>query len=158
MSVYVLSTMTGAVAYTFYDKGPSGGLPIEKKRIYIHGGAHLPSSTRPFGEHSNDDQGRPLWTPQGVTTTLSDAEYAEIKEHPLFKQHMEAGYLKLVESNAAESHKAVEKAVRQMESADNSAQLTPANAKAKLGKNAPKVRTGDANDEDVDTPKKRIKD
>lgn len=158
MSVYILSTMTGAVAYTFYNPGPDGGLPLERKRVYIHGGAHLPSVSTPFGEQGKDDQGTPMWTPRGIVTAITDEAYAELLGHALFKKHMDNGYLEVVDAAAAESHRAVEKAVRNMEKADASAQLTPENSKKKLGKNSPKIRTGDASDEDVDTPKKRIKD
>lgn len=155
MSVYLLSTMTGAVAYCFYDKGPDGGLPLEKKRIYLHGGAHLPSLSTPFGAQGKDDQGTPMWTPSGVVTAVTDEAYAELLNHDLFKKHVDGGFVRVVDAAAADSHKVVEKAVREMKDKDNSAQLTPENAKAKLGKNSPKVRSGE---EDTDAPKKRIKD
>lgn len=154
---YVLSTMTGGVCYAFYENGPAGGLPIERKSIRISGGAHLPNSTSPFGELSNDPQGSPMWTPAGVVTPVRDEDYEELKNHRLFQQHMKNGFLKIVDYDITDNHKAVAKEAKSLETADNSTQLTPTTAKKVLGKTAPKVRIGDANDEDLDLPKARIK-
>lgn len=154
---YILSTMTGGVCYAFYADGPAGGLPIERKSIRIHGGAHLPSLNAPFGELSNDAQGNPMWTPSGVVTPIKDEDYEELKGHELFNLHLKNGFVKVVDYDITDNHKAVAKEVKSLETADSSAQLTPSTAKQVLGKTAPKVRTGDANEEDPDGPKVRIK-
>lgn len=156
MTKYVLSTMTGGVNYAIYTDGPAGGLPIERKSIRIHGGAGLPSSTKPFGEHSEDSQGNPMWTPSGTVTPISDDDFAELRDHYLFKIHMDNGFVKVIDHDIVGNHKAVEKEVRTLEAADNSTQMTPKTAKRMLGKTAPKVKNA-GDEEDPDSPKVRIK-
>jgi len=150
MTVYVLSTMTGDVAYTFYsgDAG-KGDLPSERKRIYIRGGAGLPSLTSGVGEMSKDDAGHPLWTSEGVVTPITDAAYAELKDHRIFKQHIDNGHIKVLNSDIADSAKAIAKEVRNMEARDASAQLTEATVGNKIKSKMPKVSTGKGDDEEI---------
>lgn len=130
MSVYVISTMTAAVSYCFYDK--VDGMPIVRDKVTIHGGAGIPSLRSGFGEASKDSEGHPLWTAEGIVTTLSDERYEKVKDHNLFKKHLERGYLKVVKQDIAGNHKAVKEVVRDMTARDGFAQLTPSTAKQRL--------------------------
>jgi hypothetical protein len=129
MTVYVLSKMTNAVSYRNYRmvgdvNGKQGPLPVPTDTVIIRGGADRPSQRGGFGEASEDINGNVLWTPRGVVTKLTDDEYERVKEHWLFKKHMEGGYLAVVTSDVVDNHKKVTKIVEDMEGQDPSAQLT----------------------------------
>jgi len=150
MTVYVLSTMTGDVAYTFYSgDSDKGELPTERKRIHISGGAGLPSLTSGIGEMSKDDAGHPLWTSEGKVTPITDAAYQELKEHRVFKQHIANGHIKVLNSDIADSIKAIAKEVRSMEARDASAQLTESTVGSKIKSKMPKVTTGKGDEEEI---------
>lgn len=150
MTVYVLSTMTGDVAYTFYNGDASKGeLPVERKRIYIRGGAGLPSLTSGFGDMEKDEQGAPIWTSEGVVTPVTDAGWADLKEHRVFKQHQDNGHVKVLSNDITDSYKTIQKEVKTMEARDSSAQLTPSTVKTKINKVIPKVSTGEGDAEDI---------
>jgi hypothetical protein len=150
MTVYVLSTMTGDVAYTFYTgDATKGELPVERKRIYIRGGAGLPSLTSGIGDMDKDETGAPIWTSEGIVTPVTDAGWADLKEHRVFKQHQENGHVKVLSSDITDSYKAIQKEVKTMEARDASAQLTPATVKTKISAKVPKVSTGEADVEDT---------
>lgn len=118
MAKYILSTMANAVNYTFYGKVPSGTLPPVAKRIKIEGGAGLPSINTGFGNMAKDDQGVPLWTPDGVVTPISDENFDRLKDHVIFKKHMDAGLIRVIDHDITKNHGAVEKLVRSMEKDD----------------------------------------
>lgn len=129
MTVYVLSKMTNAVSYRNYRmvgdvNGKQGPLPVPTDTVIIRGGADRPSQKGGFGESAEDINGNVLWTPRGVVTKLTDDEYERVKEHWLFKKHMEGGYLAVVGSDVVDNHKKVTKIVEDMEGQDPSAQLT----------------------------------
>ena len=148
MTAYVLSTMTGDVAYAFYSGNAKDGvIPFERKRIMIRGGAGLPSLTSGFGDRGEDDTGHPMWTPEGVVTPVKDTAFAELKDHPLFMQHMDGGYIKVINKDIIDNYSAVKKEVRSMEPRDNSAQLTPTTVKSKIDAKMPKVSTGESDDD-----------
>lgn len=118
---YVLSTMANAVNYTFYTEG--GDLPRVKHKILVQGGATLPSRTRGFGEMSKASDGTPMWTPSGIVTPVTPENLEMLKGHPVFKKHLEAGLVKILEKDLTTNHKEVAKAASDM-SADGFAQLT----------------------------------
>lgn len=149
MSVYILSTMTGGVAYTFYDGVKdlkSGALPIARRSIHIAGGKGLPSLNHGIGEQHKDEQGHIMWTPSGVVTTLTDEQFSVLKDHAMFKKHLDAGYLKVVNSDISTNHNAIDKISQHMEQRDAAAQLTPDTLKKKIMGLTPSVRTGDSDD------------
>lgn len=114
MSKYVLSTMTANVAYHFYNMVGDLPVPDQKRKIRIFGGAGIPSETSGIGHLSRDDEGKPMWTPSGVISTISDEQYERLKEHPVFKKHFDAGYVKFVNGDISYSTKQVDKAVSGM--------------------------------------------
>lgn len=149
MSKYIVSTMSMAVKYTFYSELPQNGntkagagpLPNIKKQILVRGGAGLTSATSGFGEMAKDQGGSPLWTPDGIVTVVSDADYELLKEHHVFKSHLEKGLVRVVNQDISQNHGAVVKETRGM-SHDPFAPLTSATADKRI-----KVKLG-AGDED----------
>lgn len=120
----IVSTMTNTVAYAFFEN--VGGVPTIKQRIRICGGAGLPSfKSNGFGDMSQDAEGKPMWTPQGVVTPVSEEAYAILAKHPLFQRHLKGGKVKVVNQNIQGDHKAAKEVVRDMIPRDGFAQLTP---------------------------------
>lgn len=101
---YIYSTLSAPVAYTFYVKG-GGDLPSVKQKIIIKGGANVAN------EH--------FVTPQGVVTEVTDQELQLLKDHKLFKFHIEKGYIKI------DSKKEIEAAIADMNGRDVSAPVVP---------------------------------
>lgn len=130
MSKYILSTMSYPVNYSFYSK--AGDLPIPRKRILIHGGAGMPSDTSGFGDMVRDSNGKPLWTAQGVITTISDKDYEELLTNHVFKSHLEKGLLKVLNHDITGSNREIDKAVQHME-VDGFRQLTKDDYKQRIG-------------------------
>lgn len=134
MSVYVISTMTDSVGYTFFRN--VGDLPVPHKKIVIRGGADLPSHKSGFGEMRHNEEGQPLWTAEGVCTPVSDSDYEVLKDHWLFKKHVDGGKLKVVSRDIHDDYKAVKKEVKSMETgweSDKAKQLTPETVKQRVG-------------------------
>ena len=123
MTMYILSTMTNSVSYANW--GHAGDLPVIRNKVTIKGGTGLPSISSGFGEVSKDGEGTPLWTADGVITPITDAQYELIKDHKLFKQHIEKGHIKVLEKDITGNHKAVKSAASNMQRRDGFSQLTP---------------------------------
>lgn len=121
--------MTNSVSYAFFQN--AGDLPVMRDKVTIKGGANIPSIKNGFGDMSQDEEGIPIWTPQGVVTSLKDERYALVKDHPLFKKHIEKGVLKIINHDISGDHKAVKKHLIGMTASDDYAQLTPATLKKK---------------------------
>lgn len=149
MSVYILSTMTNSVCYRTYHfvgdaasqvKNGPGPLPVpDPCPILIRGGAGIPSLKSGIGEVSRDAEGKPLWTPRGVVTAITDEEYERLKTHWLFQEHMKANYVKVVESDISHNVKEIRRKVEQdMQPRDDFAQLSRDTLKQKI-----KVKTPD---------------
>ncbi len=123
--------MTNSVSYRNYryvgDRNATQNqalLPIPVDTVVIQGGANRPSLKGGFGEQANDLNGNVLWTPRGVVTVLSDEEYDRVKDHWLFKKHMDGGYLVCLDEDISGNHKKVAKVAAMMEGQDPGAQLT----------------------------------
>lgn len=115
---YVLSTMTNAVAYRTYkyigsasDNTRQSLLPIPVRTILIRGGAGMPHRHSGFGDRSQTIGGDPIWTPQGVVTAVEDDEYEVLKDHWLFKKHLDAGVLTVMEFDVGQDHDKISKIV-----------------------------------------------
>ncbi len=121
---YILSTMTMSVSYASFTH--AGDLPVLREKITIKGGANLPSTKSGFGEQTNDEDGIPIWTASGFVTPISDEKYDRLKDHKLFKQHLEKGLVKVINHDITGDHRAVKKLVVGMVQRDDFAQLTPA--------------------------------
>lgn len=135
MSKYIISTMTGSVSYNWYEN--VNGLPLKKAGVVIYGGAHLPSLRSGFGDMQRDAEGNPIWTAAGVVTPVSESNYELLKNNALFKKHMDGGYLKVINQDIVDNHKAVKREVNTMVAADPYAQLTPATFKQKVNMKTP---------------------
>lgn len=150
MSKYIVSKMSMPVNYTFYTevkinentKGGAGPLPNIRKQILIRGGAGLASNTSGFGEMSRGDDGSPIWTPEGVVTAVSDADFEILKDHHVFKQHLEAGLLRVVNHDITGNHRAVVKETAGMEK-DPFAPLTRYDAEKRI-----KITSGKPQDDE----------
>jgi hypothetical protein len=127
MTVYVISTQTNSVSYCRYNK--VGGLPILKDKITIWGGAGLPSLKSGFGEMKQDEEGVPMWVADGIVTPVSDENYDILKEHWLFKKHLDCGLVKVIKHDIIGDHKAVSTHVKTMTKRDDYAQATPNDVK-----------------------------
>lgn len=132
MTIYVVSTMANAVSYRTYtlrgDANTSRNavpLPVpDPNPVVIKGGADRPSGKSGFGDRKEDLNGNPLWTARGVVTALSDEDYERVKDHWLFKKHVEGGYLEVVNRDISGDHKAVSKIAAVMNGEDPFKQLT----------------------------------
>lgn len=107
MNVFVLSTMTQSVGYAHWET--VDGVPIQRSKIMIHGGAGIPSLKSGFGEMTQNAEGQPLWTAEGIVTSITEEQYDVLKEHKVFKQHLSDGLVKVVNKNISDNHKEVKK-------------------------------------------------
>lgn len=119
---FILSTMTNSVSYGFYNH--VADLPVIRDKVTIKGGTGLPSLRSGFGEAGRDGEGAPIWTAEGIITPLPDERYDLVKDHPLFKKHLDKGYIKVLAKDISENHKEIKKQVADMTRRDGFAQLT----------------------------------
>lgn len=113
MSVYILSTMTTSVGYSFYA-GEGENLFL-KKKITIFGGRNIPSHRSGFGDMVESGSGQPLWVAQGIVTPIKDEDWEILKDHHVFKKHLEKGLVKNVSSDVVGNHKKISKIAASME-------------------------------------------
>jgi len=113
MSVYILSTMTAGVNYSFYKN--IGDLPVLQHKILVQGGAGLASLRSGFGEQGETADGRPLWTADGVITPISDENWELLKAHPVFIKHQQKGLVKELNKDLRGNHREVQKHAAGME-------------------------------------------
>lgn len=107
--VYVISKLANANTYTFYDK-TAGGLPTIKKEITIDGKAGVMQ--------------KGLITLGYSVTKITEEEAELLKTHPVFKMHMNNGF---VSFQADKESERVEKVVKEdmTSQKDAAAPLTP---------------------------------
>jgi hypothetical protein len=103
---YVYSTLTCDTAYATYEKNRTQDVNIVKRKIVIKGGAGIANKF--------------MQTPRGVATPVTDEQLAVLKDNPVFKRHLERGFL-LIDAKKV----AVEKKVANMTKKDKSAPVTP---------------------------------
>lgn len=131
MTKYVLSTMTNSVGYAFFSQADGKSVPQERKKITIRGGASISSSTSGFGERTEDGEGRPIWTADGIITPVSDSDFEILKNHAVFKRHLAKGHVRVLERDLSSNYKEVLKVTRDM-TADGFRQLNPARHKQQI--------------------------
>lgn len=115
----VLSMLTSPQDYTFYREGGEEGINEPVDVIHLNG----------FSNVANKD----FVTPHGVTTTLTEAQVEKLRTHPVFQEHVNAGFVKILMSESVEEQ---EKAKADLEKEDKSAPLTPKKYRER-GKKAP---------------------
>lgn len=102
--MYITSRLASGVDYAFYEKTPNG-INRVVKTITINGGSDVINK-------------KTLITPLGVVTEISKADLDELMQHPVFKTHLENGYISI-----NENEKVADKAGEKLEK-DKSSQLT----------------------------------
>ena len=122
MGHYIYSTLAAGVDYTFYKDGPRlrpdspETRKIKTRHITIKGGAGVATRrTNLSGE---------IVTPNGMVTKVDDEELSLLESHALFKQHVEAGYIKVEKKNVK-----TDKAIEYMQKRDVSAPKIPSDFK-----------------------------
>ena len=82
--MFITSKLAAPVTYAFYEMG-ANKVNIVVDSITIKGGADVINK-------------RSLETPQGVVTELTDEQIEKLKSHPVFKTHLENGYVSILGS------------------------------------------------------------
>ena len=130
MSKYVFSTLTANQKYPTWEKIRGRDLPVMRGYVLIHGGANLPPKT--------------LVTPKGVMTRITDEQYAQVRESPGFKQHLENGFLS-VEDKPHD----IDEVVSNLKEKDTSAPMTPKDFEG-AGQKPPTTAAPNADERDAD--------
>lgn len=104
---YIFSTLANDQTYQNWQSG-EGGVPQPAHKVFVKGGAGV----------ANDR----LVTPLGVATEVSDLDLAELEKNSVFVLHRKNGFI-TIRSKSADP----EKVAADMNRADKSAPLTPAN-------------------------------
>jgi len=99
MAVDIYSTLSTGVSYAIYNEG-GADIPVIDKKIVIEGGANVPDK---LGQVDIVKK-----------TTISDADYAILKEHPVFKMHDKNGHITIKKAG-----------IKDLEGQDTSAPATP---------------------------------
>lgn len=120
MAHYITSTMSADVKYVIYKQAPTG-FKVKDKAILVKGKANIADK-------------KTLLTPHGTVTKVSSEELELLKNNPVFKSHVDGGYL--VVSGLSKSN--AEGKAKNMKKKDKSAQLTDGDFKKK-GKKSPTV-------------------
>jgi len=125
--IYVISSMSNDNLYCNYADRQD--VKVVTKSILIKGGANV-QNRRTLQASS-----------QGVTTPISEADFAELEKNPLFRFHQEKGFIKVIKTNETDARKKAEK----MDLKDKSAQKTPADYIGRVigGKTITKAPTTD---------------
>ena len=140
---YVISTSSVSTKFIEYHPCVAGGIQTPKRHVTVHGGANIASVKSGYGEMGADDQGIPMWTPQGVVTSITDEQAKFLSEHDVFKAGVAGGFYKLMDTDPGQDHKKVKAiASSDMNPRDGSAPLTEATLKNRV-----KVTTAKVSDE-----------
>lgn len=124
MSKYVLSTATCGQRYVDYRLGANGGVHSAVREVLIRGGANSPSEKSGFGDMTHTEAGAPLWTPQGVVTTITDEDAEFLSTHEGFQAAVAAGFYVVMDKDPGDSHKKIKTVVESdMSKRDGSAPL-----------------------------------
>lgn len=107
---YVYSTLTNSHRYADYKPQTAPGQPLEiKASVLIHGGAN----------RATDKQ----MTPLGIMTEVNEGEMQILQTVPLFRQHLEEGFI-IVKTDKQDP----DMVAKDMTARDQSAPLTPKSA------------------------------
>lgn len=134
MSKYILSTAT--CSQRFHDYLASvqpGGVNTSERSVLVKGGANSTSLTSGFGELTSTEEGTPLWTPNGVVTTVSDEDAAWLELHEGFQAAVERGFYKILAKDPGQDHAKIKKIVEaDMTPRDPAAPMTSETAKTQV--------------------------
>lgn len=87
--VYIASTLAAAVSYTGFAAARGDNLPQVEISVTIAGGAGVANK-------------RTIVTPRGVITEVTPEQAAFLKDHYLFKEHVENGYISILPGKPAD--------------------------------------------------------
>ena len=111
MSVYIYSTMSQDVAYTFFkEKKHINDLHEVERKILIKGGAGVITKN--------------LVTPIGTVTKITDEEYELLEQNTVFQQHVENGFIVVQKTKSSLSS-----ITKNMQERDRGSQLIKADLK-----------------------------
>lgn len=110
---FIMSTMSNSVKYVKWDTRTD--VPRQEAAVFIHGGANMPSDISGIGRMERDDAGKPIWTTEGVITSVTDEQLEILRKIDLFNRHEADGYIRVLNSNIAGNEKAVAKQAASME-------------------------------------------
>lgn len=86
MSYYIFSTLAADVSYDTYNKG-ADSLPIKLSSIIVKGGTGIADSR--------------LMTPNGaIATKIDDEDLELLTRNPVFKAHVENGFITVLKGEA----------------------------------------------------------
>jgi len=130
---YVISTSSVSTKFIEYHPCVAGGIQTPKRHVIVHGGANIASVKSAYGEMGADDQGIPMWTPQGVVTSITDEQAKFLASHDVFKAGVVGGFYKILDTDPGQDHKKVKAlAAADMTARDGSAPLTADTLKSRV--------------------------
>jgi len=110
MTYYVCSTATNSTYYCMYYPTEKGqGLNRIQKRVLINGGHGVAKNADNVG----------IWTPNGVTTAVSDEDMAFLQQNETFMRHVKKGFITF-----SKKQKSEDKLTEDMNPKDRSAPYT----------------------------------
>jgi hypothetical protein len=124
MTKFVLCTASNDLQYADYDNSQDVSRLL--RQVVIRGKANIPSSNSGYGVQTSDpDSGLPIWTAQGMITSIKDETAEWLKDNWLFKREAAAGIVKILNDNPGNNHDIVAKIVQSdMLARDKSAPMT----------------------------------
>lgn len=117
---HIFSTMTSDVSYNGYAPAGDGSMSVLERSVVIKGKAGIPDKN--------------LVTPLGMHTEVSQEDMEFLNANGIFKLHKDNGFITVQSRDMP-----VEKAAEDMNLADPSAPLTPADFDNGDGKTIPKL-------------------
>lgn len=128
---YVLSTLTNSFIFVKYSKpviGDKGAYikdPQPLRRIMIAGGANRPGM-KGIGEYTVDNNGIPMWTPDGVVTRVDDNDIVWMMEDKGFKSFVDSGHIRVLEKDISTDVSKIKKEIANgMSARDTMSPLLP---------------------------------
>lgn len=112
---YVVSTISTDQRYVDYHPNTDGGANVPIQEVFIKGGANVAAGVQMQGDGTI--------TPPGAVTQVTDEQLAILKNISLFNQHMNEGYLKVVD-HFVEPAKIAREVQKDMTPRDESAPIT----------------------------------
>lgn len=143
---YILSTLTNSLIFVKYapvqldSKGVPTGAPRALRRIRVAGGANRPNMIG-RGEVSTDNEGVPMWTPEGVCSPVLEEDLKWLMQDPSFKQFIAMRHIKIVDTDLNSNRGEMRKVIAgELHARDSMAPMLPDDPRNKL--KGMKVDTG----------------
>jgi hypothetical protein len=111
----IISTLTDSVDYTQYRAQAGGGTPEAIRHVTVKGGARLAQKRLLLLNEGPSSK-------NGVATEVTEDELEFLQGHPLFKTHVENGFIQVLKTVKVDA----EKASKDMAKDTKSSQITDA--------------------------------